>query len=110
VIETHDEINGIAWKSNQSLDKNKFYVYSTGGAIEEIDFIEKTAFVLDLSSRGHICMGSLENKKGLHSIPLMDHPFDFTALQEQYHSPDLRSKFDMMAVSYSEEGSKYLDI
>lgn len=110
VIEAQDEINGIAWKSMQNMDKTKLFVYNSRGTIEEIDFIEKTAFVLDFSCRGHICMGSLENKKGLHSIPLMDHPFDFQALSEQYHCSELKQRFDYLAGKYSEEGSKYIDI
>lgn len=51
-----DDVIGLAWNPKPHQEKEKFYVYTKKGLIEEKVFTEKTIFAFDMSSRGHICM------------------------------------------------------
>ena len=77
-----EDILGMAWNPKSHQDKDKFYIYTKNGLIEERTFIEKSAFVVDLSARGRICMSG-QKKKTLHCIPFFDSVIDFDKLRNQ---------------------------
>ena len=70
-IECSDDILGIAWKPKSQSEKNKFYVYTKCGIIEEKTLIEKESFTMDMSSRGSVCFVAKDKKK-LHVIPFFE--------------------------------------
>lgn len=71
-----DDVIGITWIPKQQQDKEKFYIYTKNGYIEEKSYTEKNFFVFDMSARGHICMSGM-HKKTSHAIPFFDSVFNF---------------------------------
>lgn len=66
-----DSIYSLAWKPrntslSNSLDKNKFVIFSGQGLVEEFTFFEKNFLVLDMSCKGDLAM-SMQNPLNLNN-------------------------------------------
>lgn len=81
-MDCKDQILSLVWKPrtipqvNQttkssrsvtnSIDKNKFVIFTSKGKVQEFTFAEKSFSVLGLSCKGEICM-SMQNPSNLNS-------------------------------------------
>ena len=82
-INVKDEIIDVAWSpknNNVNESKERYYVFTKNGLIEEQTFTEFKRFTSDLSARGHLCMSGHSNKT-LHTLPFFDSVFDYEALK-----------------------------
>lgn len=82
-MQVQDDVVGLAWKPKAQLDKNKFYVYTKSGLIEEKTYIERDQFIMEMSARGTICMSSKE-RKTLHTIPFFDSNINYDMMNKRH--------------------------
>ena len=78
----------LAWSpkvsaSNIGESKEKYFILTKNGLVEEQTFTEFKSFNCNISARGHLCMSGLSNKI-LHALPFFDSVFDYEALKVQF--------------------------
>lgn len=71
-MDCKNNVLSLTWKpknTNQvsAFDKNKFVVFSNEGKIQEYTFFEKNFSVLDISSKGELCL-SIQNPENLNTM------------------------------------------
>jgi len=72
-----------AQASTQGDSKEKYFILTKNGLVEEQTFTEFKSFNCGVSACGHLCMSGLSNKV-LHALPFFDSVFDYEALKVQF--------------------------
>eukprot|EP00347_Sterkiella_histriomuscorum_P008418 403345170 len=108
-IIAQDDVIGICSTPKQLQDKDKIFLYTKNGYIEEQVLNESNRFIFDMSARGHICMSG-KQKKTIHSIPFFDSVINYEQLKTRYlQDEETMLDLNQYAYKYNEEGNAFID-